>query len=452
MKKKALFIQYPSISHLNGGNRIADILKRSGYEVYYFIDSKMAQNVISRGFTYYPAITNPIVEYYDEEALSNDNITYSFSDRFRDNLLGVFINSRKKELFEVVTNISPDIIIADTFAGSDFILIYPLIKSLGIRFFYLETMLSSIDDTNTPYLNSKLYPNQKFRIKLEFLQRKYLTKCKRFLMKLKYLGNDNISSLATEISKAGLPSVYRLNKKNYMHLTITNIPTLIMAPLELEFFNKKQNQQQFYLNSFKEAEERTSLDVDEALDKILKSNKTIIYVSFGTLFGNKMYSEILNFLTLLDQVLDHYEGFQTIFSCGKVPWSNDAFESLRNISIFNYVPQRYVLNFTKLFITHAGLNSIKESIEANVPMLAYPLFVDQIGNSKKLHYKKLGLAGSIKSVSEENIRQNLDHLLLNHSNYEKEINLFKKGLSKACSSDNYLLSVLEVEGNVSLAS
>src|SRR5439155_120435 len=49
----------------------------------------------------------------------------------------------------------------------------------------------------------------------------------------------------------------------------------------------------------------------------------------------------------------------------------------RNVRLEHYVPQPALLPLCDLFITHAGFNSVKESLISGVPMVAIPITADQ---------------------------------------------------------------------------
>jgi UDP:flavonoid glycosyltransferase YjiC (YdhE family) len=84
-----------------------------------------------------------------------------------------------------------------------------------------------------------------------------------------------------------------------------------------------------------------------------------------------------------------------------------------NVLILDSVPQLLMLQHADVFITHAGLNSIKESIYAEVPMLAYPMHprFDPRGNAARIQYHGLGLKGEVKSTDRETIKNQLHELL-----------------------------------------
>ncbi|MFG3621227.1 glycosyltransferase [Nocardia sp. NPDC047654] len=60
----------------------------------------------------------------------------------------------------------------------------------------------------------------------------------------------------------------------------------------------------------------------------------------------------------------------------------DVFRSLpAHIHVLPYVPQSLVLANVDLFITHGGLNSMRDTITYGVPHLVLPFFADHPGNA-----------------------------------------------------------------------
>ncbi|HYI79009.1 MAG TPA: nucleotide disphospho-sugar-binding domain-containing protein, partial [Chryseolinea sp.] len=90
-------------------------------------------------------------------------------------------------------------------------------------------------------------------------------------------------------------------------------------------------------------------------------------------------------------------------------------KSADNVHLFNFVPQLQVLKYADVFITHGGLNSIREAIHTEVPMLLYPVHpeYDPIGNAARIAYHQLGLRGKAATDTEDDIAQKLEELLSN---------------------------------------
>jgi zeaxanthin glucosyltransferase len=62
----------------------------------------------------------------------------------------------------------------------------------------------------------------------------------------------------------------------------------------------------------------------------------------------------------------------------------------RNVVLAVSVPQPALLARARAFITHGGLNSIKESISRGVPLLVFPMVNDQPGNAARVVFHGIG--------------------------------------------------------------
>ena len=135
MTKKVLIIQHNATSHINGALKITETLKKEGYEVIYFADNKISNYVHNFGFRYFVSKTMAFAEDLDEDAIKENKIDYKYFKRLKTYVLRRVSNLRLEELSRAINQISPNVIITDTVNGSDFILLYPLLKERKIRFF-----------------------------------------------------------------------------------------------------------------------------------------------------------------------------------------------------------------------------------------------------------------------------------------------------------------------------
>ncbi|MGK8524949.1 glycosyltransferase [Nocardia asteroides] len=70
----------------------------------------------------------------------------------------------------------------------------------------------------------------------------------------------------------------------------------------------------------------------------------------------------------------------------------DLFRSLpAHIHVLPYVPQSLVLANVDLFITHGGLNSMRDTITYGVPQLVLPFFADHPGNARRCEVLGTGI-------------------------------------------------------------
>ncbi len=69
----------------------------------------------------------------------------------------------------------------------------------------------------------------------------------------------------------------------------------------------------------------------------------------------------------------------------------------------------------KLFITHCGYNSFLETVHAAVPMLAVPLWADQIVNAQKAVRMGIAVALDKMKMKEPDVIETSMRSLLEHS-------------------------------------
>jgi UDP:flavonoid glycosyltransferase YjiC (YdhE family) len=99
--------------------------------------------------------------------------------------------------------------------------------------------------------------------------------------------------------------------------------------------------------------------------------RATVLVSLGTVFNSTpgVLEAIIDGVALLDaNVVVAIGPDQETARFGDVP---------SNVRLEHYVPQAEILPSCDLFVTHAGFNSVKESLISGVPMVAVPITADQ---------------------------------------------------------------------------
>lgn len=91
-----------------------------------------------------------------------------------------------------------------------------------------------------------------------------------------------------------------------------------------------------------------------------------------------------------------------------------------NIKISSWLPQRDVIAHpnVRLFITHGGALGTTEALSEGVPLLAFPLFGDQMMNMKRAVAKGYALSLYFKDINEESFSEAVNELLTN-PNYDE---------------------------------
>jgi UDP:flavonoid glycosyltransferase YjiC (YdhE family) len=141
----------------------------------------------------------------------------------------------------------------------------------------------------------------------------------------------------------------------------------------------------------------SSSDVSEAGDESLNyfdvgKPATRLYVCLGTVAA-KYYPDAA--ASVIQAVSDYVETMPTIralISLGGVRVGEDVLRKLTkpNVEIAEFVNQWEVLRIADAFLTHNGLNSTHEAIFHRVPMLSYPMFMDQPALAERC--RQFGLA------------------------------------------------------------
>ena len=130
----------------------------------------------------------------------------------------------------------------------------------------------------------------------------------------------------------------------------------------------------------------------EAYDKIEKKKDKLIYISMGTVNNDMMpfYKECIATFKNTD--------YQVIMSVGKMV-SMDEFEEIpENISVFPDVDQIAVLKKADAFITHAGMNSVSESLYYEVPLVMLPKTPEQKGVCERVSELGAGIKADMEDT------------------------------------------------------
>jgi len=90
-----------------------------------------------------------------------------------------------------------------------------------------------------------------------------------------------------------------------------------------------------------------------------------------------------------------------------------------NVLVVERAPQLAMLTRAQLMITHGGLGSVKECVINGVPMLVFPLDVDQPGNAARVAHHGIGLAGDIAHTSVAGLLTMIDRVLAQPSFRER---------------------------------
>ena len=147
----------------------------------------------------------------------------------------------------------------------------------------------------------------------------------------------------------------------------------------------------------------------------IKKKEKLIYISMGTVNNNmiKLYRKMIEAFSDTD--------YQVLISIGN-SIDRKALEPVpENIEIYNSVDQIAVLEKADLFISHAGMNSVSESLYFGVPLILLPITAEQKAVAIRVTQLNAGII--LEDISIENITQKANELLINSSYKENALKI-----------------------------
>ena len=118
------------------------------------------------------------------------------------------------------------------------------------------------------------------------------------------------------------------------------------------------------------------------------------------------------FRTIVAGVAKH-KGTQLVLSIGDQLDPKQIGPVPGNAIIVNRVPQLELLKRTSVCITHAGLNTVLESLAQGVPQVAIPITFEQPGVATRIAAKKTGVTMPFEKLTSDHLSTLLGEVLKN---------------------------------------
>lgn len=417
MKQRAIFLFYHGFGHINAFLKAARILDENNYEVWFAGSGFFRDYIISQGCKFNLLKSYPFgagLEKWINTVEGKKNIYFrTLSDRITDKVF----TDRQVDLYWMLEEIRPNLILLDKMLSTDFIVLYPHLKNRGIRIGIVNTMLPTQITRERPPLNSNTLPADP-KATAKAIQKAHRSNLKKkWKQKLMMLGFDDNFIINRRIRKNNIPQRYISAGANLLSFSLEDISEFILAPNEFDFPRTVEQPKEQYVG-FLTTDRRAEI-ADEAYLKSIaeilaeKKNKNLklVYCSFGTVAAKKQ-KYTAAFIQKLVSLAG--EGESLIVLSG-MPDTDLLNERPANFYAFEKVPQLQILKHSDVFITHGGLNSIKEAVYAEVPMLVYPVHpqYDPVGNAARVFYHRLGLRGNVASESIDALKAKINELLSN---------------------------------------
>ena len=202
--------------------------------------------------------------------------------------------------------------------------------------------------------------------------------------------------------------------------TVSKLAVITQTPKEFDFPGIPWPAQFHYAGPFHDDEGRGPVPFPwERL-----TAKPLIYASLGTLVNGleDVYIHILKAVEPLEDV-------QVVVSVGKNISPENLGRIPSNTIAVRSAPQIELLKHAALCITHAGLNTVLESLAHGVPMVAIPIGYDQPGVAARIAHHGTGEFIELDELTTNCLRELIEKVLQDPS-YRERAEYFRKVISK----------------------
>jgi zeaxanthin glucosyltransferase len=411
---RILFLMYHGKGHLNAVLGVANILKKQNYQVTIASHEFFRKHVLEHQLDFRGLKTVPFgleFEKWSNQVLKKKNIYWhTLKDRWTDRLF----NDRVSELTELIEGINPEVVLIDSWQSTDLIVLYQLLKKKNVRVAFIQTMCITEVRQGVPTLDTIFFPENK----QEVLQSHRKFFCRRLLTALKqnlyYLGKSNSRAISQKMKEVGMALSYQRIKPALFAPSFGGVAELVLANDKFDFQSPDMPGEKTYVGLQPDLD-RNEVG-DEAFNEVFSSivsvqhGRPLIYCSMGTVDYKERDKIARLFQSIAQSITEN--NWTGIFS-GNFTADAIGVRGTANIYCFREVPQLRVLAKASVFITHGGLNSIKEAIYLEVPMIVYPISrdTDHHGNAARVVSSGLGLMGDASRDSTGDVSQKVNELL-----------------------------------------
>jgi zeaxanthin glucosyltransferase len=209
--------------------------------------------------------------------------------------------------------------------------------------------------------------------------------------------------------------------------TMSELAWLTQTPKEFDFESPHWPSRLHHTGPFHDGLGR--IESDFPWDRL--TGEPLVYASMGTLQNG-----IEEVFSAIAQAVKPRPGMQLVLSIGDSLDAKQISSLPANCIVVNRAPQIELLKRSALCITHAGLNTVLESLTQGVPMVAIPVTNDQPGVAARIAYTKTGAYLPIQEMTASRLSALIDEVLTNpeyrqNANNMKQVIAETNGLEKA---------------------
>jgi MGT family glycosyltransferase len=189
---------------------------------------------------------------------------------------------------------------------------------------------------------------------------------------------------------------------NDLDSTVSPLASITQVPRAFDFESSHWPSHFHHTGPFHDGNGRAK--VDFPWDRL--TGEPLIYASMGTILNG----QVDVFRTIVAAVAKNKD-LQLVLSIGDQIDPKQIGPVPNNAIVVKQAPQLELLKRAAVCITHAGLNTVLESLAQGVPQVAIPITYDQPGVAARIAHKKTGSVISLDKLTAHHLAFLLDEVL-----------------------------------------
>ena len=206
-----------------------------------------------------------------------------------------------------------------------------------------------------------------------------------------------------------------------LEATISPLASITQVPRVFDFESSHWPSQFHHTGPFHDGNGRTKVDFPwERL-----TGEPLIYASMGTILNG----QVDVFRSIVAAVAKN-KNLQLVLSIGDQIDPKQIGPVPNNAIVVKQAPQLELLKQATVCITHAGLNTVLESLAQGVPQIAIPVTYDQPGVAARIAHKGTGAVTSLDKLTADHLASLVNEVLTNPS-YRENARKLQKAIAEA---------------------
>ena len=231
----------------------------------------------------------------------------------------------------------------------------------------------------------------------------------------------NLLESVNEGIKAHARSVGLKIDWNNLDSTLSPLASITQVPRAFDFESSHWPSQLHHTGPFHNGKGRENVDFPwERL-----TGEPLVYASMGTILNG----QVDVFRTIVAAVAKN-KNLQLVLSIGDQIDPKRIGPVPNNAIVVKRAPQLELLKRATVCITHAGLNTVLESLAQGVPQLAIPITYDQPGVAARIAHKKTGVVTSLDKSTADHLASLLNEVLTDPT-YRENARKLQKAITEA---------------------